>query len=388
MPASKTMAIVTGRALAVVTASLLIASTAMANQPAAQPAVEVTVMPVVEEPARLSTDIVGEIRAFREVDLRARVSGNLMEISFRPGQQVKKGDLLFVIDPGPYQAALANAEAGLAQASASFRRVMQDVERYKPLLPDNAIPRQVYDQAVAQASQEEALVASRKAALERAQLDLEYTRVVSPLDGRIGLQQVEVGALVTAGQTLLARVSTLDPMVVYFSVSETEYLNYMRKQSELKKTGKVGSSDLPVELLLADGSKYNERGRIDFSDPAVNPTTGTMTLRAVFPNPEELLRAGMNSRVRVYYEEIEKAILVPQKAVTETLGKYFVTVIGPENKAEMRPVQLGPRIGDRWLVEGGLQAGETIVVEGVQKARPGTVVIPVPQAGGVPSGTM
>jgi len=380
MLSPKLMEVVKKSGLAVIAICLFSAIEVTANEPAAQPAVEVTVMQVDERPASLTIDIVGEIKAFREVDLRSRVSGNLMEIAFRPGQEVKKGDLLFVIDPGPYQAAVANAKAGLAQASASLSRVMQDVERYKPLLPDNAIPRQVYDQAVAQAAQEKALVASRKAAVERAQLDLEYTRILSPLDGRIGLQQVEVGALVSAGQTELARVATLDPMVVYFSVAETEYLTYMKRRAALKKEGKVARVDPPVELILSDGSRYSERGVIDFTDPAVNPTTGTLTLRAVFTNPDNLLKAGMNSRVRVYYEEIDKAILVPQKSVTETLGKYFITVIGEGNKAEMRAVQLGPRMGDMWLVTDGLQAGENIVVEGVQKARPGIVVTPIPAA--------
>ena len=264
MLSSRLMVVVKNSGLAFAAICLLSAMECMAAQPAAQPAEEVTVMQVDERPASLTIDIVGEIKALQEVELRARVSGNLMEMAFRPGQEVKKGDLLFVIDPGPYQSALANAEAGLAQARASLNRVMQDVERYKPLLPDNAIPRQVYDQAVAQAAQEEALVASRKAAVERAQLDLEYTRVLSPLDGRIGLQKVEVGALVSAGQTELARVATLDPMVVYFSVSETEYLTYMKRRAELKKAGEVEALEPPVELILSDGSLYPARGAYRF----------------------------------------------------------------------------------------------------------------------------
>jgi len=329
----------------------------------------------------LTLDIVGDVRAYQEVDLRSRVSGNLININFTPGQRVKKGDLLFEIDPGPYATALANAKAGLAQASASYARVQQDVERYKPLLPDNAIPRQVYDQAVAQAAQEAAVVESQKAAVERAQLDLSYTRVVSPLEGRIGLQQVEIGTLITAGQTILARVSTLDPVVVFFSVSENAYLDYMRRAHVKENATKVKKEEeneaqpgISVKLILADGSVYDEQGRIDYSDPAINPTTGTLTLRAIFPNPHEFLRAGMSGRVRVYYDRLADAILIPQKAVTDTLGKYFVTVVDDGNVVQLVPVELGQRIGDKWLVKKGLSGGERVVVDGIQKIRPGMTV--------------
>ncbi len=343
----------------------------------AAPVPEVTFQQVMAKPTLLSLDIVGEIKAFREVDLRARVSGNLNKLNFKPGQKIKEGDLLFVIDPGTYETALANAESSMAEAAAALARVRQDVERYKPLLPDNAIPRQTYDQAVAQEAQSAAVVAGRKSAVDRARIELGYAQVRSPVSGQIGLQKVEVGSFVSAGQTSLATVSTLDPVVVYFSIAETDYLNYVKRAEAAKKAGKK-AVERPVELVLADGSIYDQTGRIDFSDRAVNATTATLTLRAVFPNPKDLLRPGMNSRVRVYYDEVDSALLVPQKSVTEMLGKYFVTVIGEGDKAEMRPVKLGVRIGDQWLVEDGLKGGERIVVEGLQKARPGQPVKPVP----------
>ena len=352
-----------------------------AAEVAAPPGPEVTVMTVNSQPTRLSLDIIGEIRAFREVELRARVTGNLNEIAFRPGQEVKEGELLMVIDSGPYQVALANAEAGLAQAKASLSRVRQDIERYKPLLPDNAIPRQVYDQAVAQAAQEEAVVAGRKAAVDKARLDLDYTRVTSPLTGRVGLQKVEIGSLVTAGQTGLVSVSTFDPVAVYFSISENDYLAYAKRHASRKKEGKADGASQTVDLLLADGSVYEEKGRVDYIDPTIDPTSGTLILRALFANPKRLLRAGMNSRVRIYYDDIQAALLVPQKTVTETLGKYFLTVIDGSNKAEIRPVKLGARQGDLWLVEEGLSIGERIVVDGIQKARPGMIVTPRPVTG-------
>ncbi len=352
---------------------------AAASPPAAGSPPEVTVLQITTEPTRLSTDFVGEIKAYREVDLRARVSGNLVDIAFKPGQKVEEGELLFVIDPGPYQTELANAEARLAQASASLARVRQDIERYKPLLPDNAIPRQVYDQTVAQAAQEEAVVAGSQAAVDRARLDLAYTRVTSPLSGRIGLQKVEIGAFVSGGQTSLATVSTLDPVAVYFSISENDYLTYARSRAHAASSpGAADGTELPIELVLTDGSIYPETGVIDYSDPELSKTTGTLTMRAVFPNPEHLLRPGMNSRVRIYYSNLQDAVLIPQRAVTETLGRYFVIVIGDGDIAELRPVQLGPRLGESWLVKEGLQEGERIVVDGVQKARAGQPVTPVP----------
>ncbi len=348
--------------------------------PTGAPAPEVRVMTISPRPVDLSTDIVGEIRAYREVDLRARVTGNLNEILFSPGQKVNKGDVLFIIDSGTYETALASSRAALAQASASLARVRQDVERYKLLLPDNAIPRQVYEQTVSQAEQEEALVAIRQAEVERAQLELEYTKVLAPFDGRVGLQKIEVGGLVSAGQTSLATVSTLDPVAVHFALAENDYLHHVKQMAgrDAQQSQDQSAGKLPLQLILADGSLYGKEGAIDYIDPEINPTSGTLGVRAIFPNPGGVLRPGMNSRVRIYYAKLDQAILIPQRAVTETLGKYFVTVIDQQQVAALRPISLGPRIGDQWLVEEGLAAGETIVVDGVQKARPGTKVNPVP----------
>jgi RND family efflux transporter MFP subunit len=361
--------------------AMAVSRPAMAAEAGAPAGPEVTVITVAPQAIRLSLDIVGEVKALREVELRPRVTGTVTEITFEPGREVKEKDLLFVIDSGPYQVALANAEAGLAQAKASLSRVRQDIERYKPLLPDNAIPRQVYDQAVAQAAQEEAVVAGRQAAVDKARLDLEYTRVTSPLTGRVGLQKAEVGSLVSAGQTALVNVSTLDPVVVYFSISENDYLSYAKRREARLQAGKNEGSSQTVDLLLADGDIYEEKGHVDYVDPTIDPASGTLTLRAVFANPKRLLRAGMNSRVRIYYDELEAALMVPQKAVTETLGRYFLTVLDDTNKVELRSVKLGARHSDLWLVEEGLRAGERIVVDGIQKARPGMVVTPRPLAG-------
>lgn len=338
---------------------------------------EVIVQTLTPQNTPLTLDIVSEVKAFREVELRPRVSGMVIKQNFMPGQKVKEGDLLFVIDPRAYDEAVIDAQAKLAESEAVLARARQDVERYKPLLPDNAIPRQTYDQAVAFEQQNRAIVQARRAALEKTRLDRSYAEVRSPVSGQIGLQKIEVGALASAGQSVMATVSTLDPAIAYFSIPETDYIAFARR---LKKTPQDAS--MPIQLILADGSIYDQPGRIDFTDRALNPATGTLALRAIFPNPTGLLRPGMNTRVRVVYEVAQNALLVPQKAVTEMLGKQFATVIIDGDKVEQRPIRTGARLGDRWVIEEGLKPGERVVIEGLQKARPGTVVKPVPVGAG------
>jgi membrane fusion protein (multidrug efflux system) len=350
-------------------------SPASASAKAPPPPPQVQAMPVIQRPATVTGEVVGEIQAFRQVDLRPQVTGTVAQLYFQPGQQVKQGQVLFLIDPRPYQAALAQVAATVADSEAALARARQDVARYEPLLPDNAIPRATYDQAVAQAKSAQAAVDARKAAADKARLDLEYTKVRSPVTGQIGLQKVEIGALATTGQTVLATVSTLDPVLVYFSISEAEYIRFVRTHSTLEEAGKLARSR-PIELILPDGSLYPNPGRIDFVERAITAATGTLTVRARFPNPTQLLRPGMNARVRIIYDVIDDALLVPQRAVTELLGKQFVIVVGPGNKTDQRTVELGDRIGGLWIVKSGLKPGEIIVVDGVQKAPPGTVVRP------------
>ena len=338
---------------------------------------EVSVLTVQAGATELSTDIVSEVRAYREVELRPRVSGVVTHVDFAPGQKVKEGDRLFRIDPRAFEEGVINARANLAEAEANLVRVQQDIARYKPLLPDNAIPRQVYDQAVATEKQLRAVVASRRAGLATAELERGYTEVRSPITGRIGLQRVEVGSLASAGQTVLATVSTLDPVAVYFNVSERDYLAFARRQQAAREAGKA-PVERPIQLLLPDGSVHPSPGTLDFTDRALTPGTGTLAVRAIFADPDQLLRPGMNARVRIVYDVAQDALLVPQRAVTEMLGKYFLSVVGEGDKVEQRPVTPGPRIGDQWLIESGLKAGDRVVVDGLQSARPGTLVAPRP----------
>lgn len=349
---------------------------AQKKTPATPPPPEVGVSSVQPKSAPLSLDIVGEIRALREIELRPRVGGLVERQLFTPGQMVRAGQPLFIIDTRGLDLAVADAQARLVEAQAQLTRAQQDVARYEPLLVDDAIPRQTYDAAVAAAKQAGSLVQSRQDAIARAQLDRSFAEVRSPIDGQIGLQQIEVGGLATAGQSVLAVVSSLDPVAVYFSVSENEYLAFARKLQAASE--KRHTPERPVQLLLADGSLHPQPGRFDFADRAINNKTGTLSLRAVFPNPDGLIRPGMTGRVRVTYDVVDQAIVIPQKAVTELLGKHFVSVVGSDGKVEQRPVTVGDRLGADWLIQAGLRAGDTIVVEGVQKARAGSVVKPMP----------
>ena len=332
-------------------------------------------MPVIQRDATITGELVGTVSAVREVPLRSQVTGTLQKILFDAGQRVRVGQILFVVDPRQYQASLAQAKAALADAQASLARARQDVERYKPLLPYNAIPRATYDAAVASEKSANALVDQRKAAVQSAELDVKNTEVRSPVDGQIGTQQVEIGGLVVASTTVLATVQTLDPMYVTFSIPEAEYVRYMKSHGTVAQARQQAESST-FRLILPDGTTYPHPGKFDFVQPAVSGATGTLQLRTRFPNPDNLLRAGMNVRVLVTVAEVPNALLVPQRAVTELLGRNFVTVVGSDNKAEQRPVTLGDRLGNLVIVQSGLKPGERVVVEGVQKAVPGTIVDP------------
>ena len=341
----------------------------------APPPPKVVVMQSIQRDATLTSDLVGAVSAVREVPLRSQVTGTLQKILFDAGQRVEVNQLLFVIDPRQYQAALAQAKAAVADAEATLARAKQDVARYEPLLPYNAIPRATYDAAVATAKSAQALVDQRKASVQSAQLDVRNTEVRSPVDGQIGAQQIEIGGLVVASTTELATVSTLDPMYVTFSIPEAEYVRYMRSHGSVAQARQQAEAST-FHLILPDATTYKYPGRFDFVQPAVSGSTGTLQLRTRFPNPDNLLRAGMNVRVLVPLAEVTNALLVPQRAITELLGRNFVTVIGADNNAEQRPVTLGDRVDSLVIVTSGLSPGERVVVEGVQKAVPGTTVAP------------
>lgn len=364
------------RKIAVYVVVLLVTACDRPVAPVAPPPPAVSVMAVLRRDTPLIAETIAEVKAFQEVEIRSRVGGMLDKVAFREGQLVTKGELLFVIDPLPLDSALADAAAQLAEAQANLNRAQQDVQRYLPLLPDNAIPRQTYDLAVSQEKQASSVVASRQANLERAKLDRSYAEIRSPINGRIGLQNLEAGSVVDAGQTVLATVSTLDPVYVYFSFPESAILRRMREVKAAAEAANGPGFSPEIKFVFADGTVYEHEGVIDFADRTINSVTGTLLLRAKFPNPEEFLQAGMNGRVLITYEIAKDALLVPQKAVTELLGKQFLTVLDQNNTVETRPVKMGSRVGELWTVLEGIKADEKIVVEGLLKVRPGMVVKP------------
>ncbi|MFN2377155.1 MAG: efflux RND transporter periplasmic adaptor subunit [Candidatus Binatia bacterium] len=333
---------------------------------------EVQIATVLQRDVPITVENIGQTLGSTEVEVRARSQGFLQSVDFKEGSFVSKGDLLYTIDPRNLQAALAEAKGRLASARADLARADQDVARYKPLVALNAIPRQQYDTAVAVANASRAVVDAAAAVAENAAIDLEYTRIYAPIDGLVGKTEVKPGNLVGRGEnTLLTTVSTIDPIHVRFTISEQDYLKYAR--SEMQNSVNNGDRGR-FELILADGSLHPHRGNLEFADRIVDPTTGTLLLEANFPNPERFVRPGQYGRVRVAVDVKKNAILVPQRAVRELQATYSVAVVDGEGKVTMRSVKAGDRSGSLWVIESGLAAGESVVVEGLQKVRNGMTV--------------
>jgi len=319
-------------------------------------------------------EAIGQTRGNTEIEIRARVEGFVESVDFAEGTVVRKGQLLYTIDPRPFEASLAQSRANLAGAEADLQRAHQDVVMYEPLVAKNAISRQQYDTAVAVERAQASAVEAARAAVQGAELDLSYTRVLAPATGLVGKTEVYPGTLVGRGQsTLLTQISKVDPINIRFTVPERGYLTYAKRNAERKSTA---GADLPIELLLADGSVHPHTGRFVFVDRTVDPRTGTILLEAGFPNPGGIVRPGQYGRVRAAVDLKKDAILVPQRAVLEMQGIDRVAVVAADNTIEFRQVQTGQRIGSLWVIDSGLAAGERIVVEGLQKLRPGVTVSP------------
>lgn len=344
----------------------------------AQKPLEVGVVTVAPESVTLHRELPGRTSPYRIAEVRARVDGIVLERLFEEGSEVKKGQPLFRIDPRPYQAALSSAEATLARAKANLSSNQLLAERYAGLLAEKAVSQQEHDNAVAAFKASEADVAAGKAAVETARLNLEYTRVTSPIDGRIGRAAVTEGGFVRMAEgTLLATVQQLDPIYVDVTQSSAEVL---RLQRELESGTLVRSGEgAKVRLQLEDGTVYPHEGTLQFSDVTVNPSTGSISLRAVFPNPDKKLLPGMFVRAQLVEGTRPDALLVPQVALRrDAQGKASVWVVGADNKVEARPVVSPRAVGNKWLVTEGLAPGDKIIVEGVQKVRPGAAVTLTP----------
>jgi membrane fusion protein (multidrug efflux system) len=338
----------------------------------APPPPEVNVITAATQPITVYEEYVGQTEAVDTVEIRARISGILERQGFEDGARVKRGELLFVIDPQPYIAVLAQAKAALAQTQASHLNSKQSLERIRPLLADKAISQQDLDTAIARESTDAANVDAAKAQVKTAELNLEYATISAPRDGVISKALVKPGGLVNASTTLLTTLYSVDPIYVNFTFSEQKLLELQR---QLKRNPGEDNTRLPpFRLRLADGSEYKSSGKLNFVDAAVDPKSGTLQVRVKVPNPDRLLRAGQ--LVRVIFPSLDElnAIRIPQQAVQELQGKRSVYVVDTEGKAAYREIIATKRLGNDWVVESGIAAGDKVIVEGTQKVRPGAPV--------------
>ncbi|HUZ06798.1 MAG TPA: efflux RND transporter periplasmic adaptor subunit [Candidatus Paceibacterota bacterium] len=340
---------------------------------------EVGVVTVAPESVALTTELPGRIDPVRVAQVRARVDGIVLRRYFQEGASVTNGEVLYQIDPAPFLAASNSASASLAKAEANAKQAQTLADRYQPLVAINAVSKQDYDNAVSAAAQANADVLAAGAALETATINLGYTKVTSPIDGRIGAALVTEGALVSqAAATEMAVVTELDPIYCDFTESSTELLR-LRREMDSGALKSVAPGEAKVTLLLDDGTTYSQPGKLLFSDVTVDPSSGMVTLRAEFPNPDHLLLPGMFARGRLEQAVDSKAITVLQRGVNVGAnGVATVMVVGADGKVEARVVKLGQAVGNKWIVTGGLNAGESVIVEGLQKIGPGMAVKPVP----------
>ncbi|SMC32324.1 efflux RND transporter periplasmic adaptor subunit [Sporomusa malonica] len=333
-------------------------------------AVVVKAMQVVTRDTPISREFVGQVKAKSEVKIMSKVAGNVVAKMVNGGDTVYKGQPLFQIDNKQYRSAINSARAALLKSQATLNNTQKDLERYRKLADLKGISQQTLDSYISQAEEEAATVEVSRATLQQAIEDEQDTLIVSPVDGRIDVNDVSLGYYVAAGSTTMATVSTINPVWVQFSMSETEYLNFIQK----------GNGSLPasfkdhLNLVLSDGTEYPLIGRVEQIDRGISDTTGTITIKARFDNPQNYLLPGMFARVVAQETVRQGALLIPQKAVKEVLDNTFVMIVTDANKAESRQVKLGDRIGDMWLVEEGLSGTDRVVVDGIDKVKQGNDV--------------
>jgi membrane fusion protein (multidrug efflux system) len=345
------------------------------NVRAEAPVPEVEVTPVQQQDIPLFTECISTLDGFVNAQIQPQVTGYLLKQNYREGTAVHKGDVLFEIDPRPFEAALAQAQGQMAQAQAQLGKTQLDVARDTPLAKESAIPQAQLDNDIQANQAAEAMVAAAKAQVDQANLNLGFTSVRSLIDGIAGLAKAQIGDLV-GPTSVLTTVSEVEPIKAYFALSEQEYLKFASRISDVATGKKMPSGKKVLELILSDGTVYPEKGWVVLADRQVDVKTGTIRIAGAFDNPGGILRPGMFGRVRAATGVAKGALLVPQRAVTETQGSYTVVVVGPDNKASIRPVKTGERIGQMWVITDGLQPGEQVIAEGMQKAREGAPVQP------------
>lgn len=360
-------------AAAFAVAVMLTAAGCAQKEQAPQQATLVRTMQVVKRDTPIVYDYTGFVEAQQEMELKAQVTGQITGKFFKGGDNVTAGQTLYTIDPRTYQNNLLNAQAGLANARAALANAAMDAERYTKLYEQNAVSKQVLDNAIMQRDQAQASVNAQEALVENAQKDMSETTVTAPFSGRIDTTALEVGNYVTVGQTTLAKISDTNPVYVKFSVAEPEYLKLANSRNN-----EGGASLENLTAVLADGSTYDLKGRVSEVNRGINDNTGTLTIRALFDNPDRKLLPGMFAHIQAIGGTKENALLIPQRSVVELMYKKFVYVVGSDNKVSMKEITTGPIVGRMYMVESGLQGDETLVVEGTGKMRQGTVVKPEP----------
>lgn len=336
------------------------------------PLVEVATVKTADVP--IYHEWIGVLDGLVNAQIRAQVTGYLQTQNYHEGDPIRKGDMLFEIDPRPFQAILDQAKGALAQAEARAGKTELDVKRYAPLVKDRAISQEEYDDAVQADLEAKAAVVAAQAQVEQAQLNLGFTKITSPVDGMASIARAQIGDLVGPGSGNLTTVSTIDPIKAYYQVTEQAYINFTRLfMTESNRNQRL--KELPTQLILTDGKPYPLMGTNFAVDREIGATTGSLRVEALFPNPNYVLRPGQFAHIRLKFDIRTNAILVPQRAVSELQGSYQIAVVNADNKIHIQPVQVGERSGSQWIIESGLSPGDRIVVEGGQKVHEGTSVV-------------
>jgi RND family efflux transporter MFP subunit len=390
IPMKRTLAV--GGVLCLIMVALIVGTGCSSRQAlGAAGATDVEVTVVEQKDVPIYGEWIGTLDGLVNADVRAQVTGYLLKQGYQEGSFVRQGQLLFQIDPRPFQAALDQAQGQLAQAKASLanaeavqRRTELDVNRYTPLAKEQAASQQDLDNAVqnnfaaiATVATARAQIKTSEAAVETAQINLDFTRLIAPIDGIAGQAQLQVGALVNPNSGPVTSISTVEPIKVYFTVGEPQYLAW-RRRFPTDASRAEADKNLRLQLVLADGSTYAHEGRFYFADRQVSESTGAIRIAGLFPNPDNVLRPGGYGKVRAVIRLQKDALLVPQRSVTELQGGYQVAVVDANNKVNIRTVTVGDRVGSDWVIADGIKPGEKIVVEGVQKLRAGASVNPKP----------
>jgi RND family efflux transporter MFP subunit len=363
-----------GRTVLILSAAIFLVGCATKEAPPAA-APEVEIAPVTQQDVPLYTECIAILDGYVNAQIQPQVTGYLMKQNYMEGTVVHKGEVLFEIDSRPFEAALQQSKGQLAQAEAQFGKTKLDVARDTPLARESAIPQAQLDNDVQAYEAAQAMVASAKAQVDQAELNLGFTKVRSLIDGVAGLAKGQIGDLV-GPTTILTTVSQVEPIKAYFAISEQQYLKLADRISAVAEGRKRAGEQKILELVLSDGSAYPRKGWVVLADRQVDVKTGTIRMAGAFENPGGILRPGMFGRVRAVTGVSKAALLVPQRSVVEAQGSYSVVVVDANNQASIRPVKTGVRVGQMWVITDGVKAGEQVIAEGMQKAREGAIVRP------------